>query len=290
MDKDILSVIEKKKSSFSKGQKAIAKYILENYDKVAFMTAGKLGKTVGVSESTVVRFAAEIGYDGYPSMRKSLQEMIKNRLTSVQRIEVAKGLIGTQDILSSVLHSDISKIRLTLDEIKKNDFENAVSAILNARRIFIVAMRSSYALGSFMGFYFNLLFDSVKIVSSTSASEVFEQLLKVSEGDVVIGISFPRYSSMTLKAMRFSSDRGATVVCITDGDSSPMVKYANISLFAKSDMLSFLDSLVAPLSLINALVVAVGSRTDEKLSDTFRRLENMWEEYSVYEKVEDPGP
>jgi len=287
VERDILSIVEAKKGSFSKGQRAIAKYIQTNYDKVAFMTAGKLGRTVGVSESTVVRFATEIGYDGYPEMRKGLQEMIKSRLTSVQRIEAAKDTMANHDILSSVLHTDINKIRHTLDTVDKRAFEAAVQAILGAKRIYIVAMRSSFALGSFMGFYFNLLFDNVKVLSSSSTSEMFEQLFKVEEDDVVIGISFPRYSSATPKAMKYSRDRGATVISITDSDSSPLVKYATINLFAKSDMLSFLDSLVPPLSLINALIVAAGSKADAKLSDTFTKLESIWEEYSTFDKTEE---
>lgn len=287
MERDILAAIENKKGSFSKGQKAIAKYILSNYDKVAFMTAGKLGRTVGVSESTVVRFASELGYDGYPSMRKGLQEMIKSRLTSVQRIEVAKDIMANHDILTSVLHSDISKIRSTLDEVKKEDFEAAVQAILKAKRIYIVAMRSSFALGSFMGFYLNLLFDNVKIVTSSTTSEIFEQLLRLDKNDVVIGISFPRYSSTTLKALQYSRDVGATIIGITDGESSPLSSLASVNLYAKSDMVSFLDSLVAPLSLINALVVAVGSNAEKKLSDTFCELEAIWDEYGVYEKVDE---
>jgi DNA-binding MurR/RpiR family transcriptional regulator len=287
MKKNILSVIEEKKHQFSKGQRAISKYIIENYDKVTFMTAGKLGRAVGVSESTVVRFASKLGYDGYPSMRKALQELIKNRLTSVQRIEVAKDMMSSQDVLSSVLHSDINKIKNTLEMADRESFDKAVDAILSARKIYIVALRSSAMLGSFMGFYFNLLFENVRVVTSASTSEIFEYLLKISKDDVVIGISFPRYSTLTVKAMKFCNDMGATVIGITDSDTSPLSKNSEISLLAKSDMLSFLDSLVAPLSIINALIVSVGTRTKENLSDTFRRLEHIWDEYEIYEKNED---
>ena len=284
MDKDTLSVIEEKKDSFSKGQKAIAKYIQENYDKVAFMTAGKLGKSVGVSESTVVRFATELGYEGYPEMRRGLQEMIKSRLTSVRRIEAAKDTIGNNDILSAVFHADINKLRMTLDSVNKDAFEEAIQAILNAKHIYIVSSRSSFALGSFMGFYFNLLLENVKILNSSSPSEILEQLFKVREGDVVIGISFPRYSSSTPKAIRYCRDSGATVISITDSESSPLARYSTINLYAKSDMISFLDSLVAPMSLINSLIVAVGLHANEQISDIFARLESIWEEYDVFEK------
>lgn len=286
MDKDILSVISKESPKFSKGQRLIAKYITENYDKAAFMTAGKLGKTVGVSESTVVRFAAELGYDGYPGMRKSLQEMIRNRLTSVQRIEVSKALIDESDVLRSVLTADMDKLQTTIDDIDKDSFNEAVDIILSAKHIYILGMRSASALSSFMGYYLNLLLDSVHIIHDTSTSEVYEQILRIGEGDVFIGISYPRYSTRTLKAMKFARASGAKVIGITDGDTSPFVGIAHINLFARSDMVSFLDSLVAPLSLINALIVSIGLRSNETLSDTFKTLETIWKEYEVYETRE----
>ncbi len=287
MSKDILSSIQGGMSGFSKGQKLIANFILKSYDKAAFMTASKLGKTVNVSESTVVRFATELGYDGYPAMQKSLQEMIRNKLTSIQRIEVANDRIGTRDILPDVMHSDIEKIRMTLEELDRNQFNAAVDAVVNAKRIYILGIRSASALASFLGFYFNLIFENVVIVHTNSVSEVFEQVLRVGEGDVIIGISFPRYSQRTVKAMKFAHDRGATVVAITDGTGSPLVPIADHALLAKSDMASFVDSLVAPLSLVNALIVAVGRKKNEDLSRTFESLEKIWAEYEVYEKVED---
>lgn len=287
MSKDILSSIQNGMSDFSKGQRLIANFILKSYDKAAFMTASKLGKTVNVSESTVVRFATELGYDGYPAMQKSLQEMIRNKLTSIQRIEVANDRIGTQDILPDVMHSDIEKIRMTLDELDREQFNAAVDAVVKAKRIYILGIRSASALASFLGFYFNLIFENVVIVHTNSVSEVFEQVLRVGDGDVIIGISFPRYSQRTIKAMKFAHDRGATVVAITDGTSSPLVPIADHALLAKSDMASFVDSLVAPLSLVNALIVAVGRKKNEDLSRTFESLEKIWEEYEVYEKVED---
>lgn len=207
MNRDILTVIQENMSTFSKGQKRIANYILESYDKAAFMTASRLGKTVSVSESTVVRFAAELGYDGYPSMQRSLQKMIRNRLTSVQRIEVSNDRIGDQDLLSSVLQSDIEKIRLTLEEVDRQSFDRAVDAIVSARKIYIMGVRSSASLATFLSFYFNLIFDNVISVAANTASEVFETMLRVGAEDVVIGVSFPRYSSRTVQAMNFARDR-----------------------------------------------------------------------------------
>ncbi len=285
MNNDVLSVISAATGGFSKGQRRIANYILNNYDKAAFMTAGKLGVTVGVSESTVVRFASELGYDGYPAMKKALQDMIKNRLTSVQRIEVAKNIGFGSEILTSVLSSDMDKIRTTLDEMKKSDFYSAVDTIVRADHIYILGLRSSAALASFMGFYLNLLMPNVLVVNESSANAIFEQILRVSEGDVFIGISFPRYSLMTIKAMQFAHDQGAHVISITDTESSLIAQVSDIKLYAKSDMVSFLDSLVAPLSLINALIVAVANR-DGTLKDDFERLEKLWSEYEVYGKTE----
>ena len=286
MSKDILALIQSNMSGFSKGQKLIANFILSSYDKAAFMTASRLGKTVNVSESTVVRFAAELGYDGYPAMQKALQEMIRNKLTSIQRIEVSNDRIGQQDILSMVLQADMEKIRMTLEETDRKGFDGAVDAILSARRIYILCVRSAAAIASFLGFYFNLIFENVTLVNTASASEIFEQLLRVREGDVVIGVSFPRYSRRTVKALEFAHDQGATVVAITDSEASPLAGIADHALLAKSDMASFVDSLVAPLSLVNALIVAVSRRKDNDLAATFEALEHIWDEYQVYEKVD----
>lgn len=286
MPKDILQQIQSSMTTFSKGQKRIAAFIQESYDKAAFMTASKLGKTVNVSESTVVRFAAELGYDGYPAMQKALQEMIRSKLTSIQRIEVTNDRIGDQDVLSTVMQSDIEKIRMTMEEIDRQDFSGAVDAIVRAKRIYILGVRSSVALTSFLGFYFNLIFDNVVQVHSNSASEMFEQLIRVEEGDVVIGISFPRYSRRTVQALRFAQDRKATVIAVTDSAASPLAASATHTLLAKSDMASFVDSLVAPLSMINALIVAVSRKKEEDLSRTFETLEQIWDEYEVYEKVD----
>ncbi|OUN24138.1 MurR/RpiR family transcriptional regulator [Flavonifractor sp. An82] len=287
MPKDILSTIQSEMNTFSKGQKLIANFILESYDKAAFMTASKLGKTVKVSESTVVRFAAELGYDGYPAMQKALQEMIRSKLTSIQRIEVTNDRIGDHDILSMVMQSDIEKIRLTMEETDQAQFQRAVDAIAKARHIYILGVRSAAAIASFMGFYFTLIFNNVTIIHTTSASEVFEQLLHVGPEDVVLGISFPRYSRRTVKAMQFAHDRGAEAIAITDSATSPLAPYSTITLLAKSDMASFVDSLVAPLSLVNALIVAIGRKKNDDLSRTFESLERIWDEYEVYEKVDE---
>lgn len=286
MKKDVLKIIQDNMTGFSKGQRIIARYIIESYDKAAFMTAAELGKNVGVSESTVVRFAAELGYGGYPGMQRALQEMIRTRLTSVQRMEVGNDRISSLDVLPAVLQSDIENIRSTMEENSRESFNGAVDAIIKARRIYILGVRSSAAIASFMAFYFNLIFENVKLISTNSASEMFEQMLRVSPQDVVIAISFPRYSKRTVQAMRFSADMGATVIAITDSPDSPLSGCAKHTLLARSDMVSFVDSLVAPMSLINALIVAVGRKNNEQLSQTFTALENIWEEYEVYEKIE----
>jgi DNA-binding MurR/RpiR family transcriptional regulator len=286
MPKDILQRIQDASPGFSKGQRRIAAFIRQSYDKAAFMTASRLGQTVDVSESTVVRFAAQLGYEGYPAMQRALQEMIRSKLTSVQRMEVARDLLGDQDILSMVMQSDVDKIRMTLEECDRSDFSGAVDAIVQAKRIYILGVRSATAITSFLGFYFNLIFDNVVQVHSNSASEMFEQLIRVGEGDVVIGVSFPRYSRRTVQALRFARDRRARVIAITDCAASPLVDSADHTLLAKSDMVSFVDSLVAPLSLVNALIVAVSRKKQEDLSRTFESLEKIWDEYEVYEKVD----
>lgn len=286
MAADILSHIREQHRSFSKGQKLIANYILEAYDKAAFMTACKLGKTVGVSESTVVRFAVELGYDGYPSMQKTLQELVRTRLTSVQRIEVTNDRIGNQDVVSTVLQADIDTIRKTNDALDRAEMQRSVDAIIQARHIYIVGVRSSAAIASFLNFYLRNLFDNVILVAATSTSEMFEQMLRVGQGDVVIGISLPRYSGRTVKVMQYAHDRHATVIAITDKEDAPAGKLANHVLIAKSGMVSVVDSLVAAMSVINALVVSIGRRQERLLTQTFENLEHIWDEYDVYERVE----
>lgn len=284
---ELITKIQSELPGFSKGQKQIARFILEHYDKAAFMTASRLGVTVGVSESTVVRFATELGYDGYPHLQRALQEMIRNKLTSVQRMEVAGDRMGGRDVLQTVLHADTDMIRVTLDEIDRDAFQGAVDALMGAKRIYILGVRSSSALASFLGFYFNLLFENVTLVHTNSVSEIFEQVLRVGPGDVLFGISFPRYSKRTLSAMKYARDRGARVIALTDSQLSPLARVADHVLLARSDMASFVDSLVAPLSVINALIVAVGMSRRDEIEQTFNKLERIWEEYDVYEKPED---
>ena len=284
---DLITKIQSELPSFSKGQKQIARFILEHYDKAAFMTASRLGVTVGVSESTVVRFATELGYDGYPHLQRALQEMIRNKLTSVQRMEVAGDRMGGRDVLQTVLHADTDMIRVTLDEIDRDAFQGAVDALMGAKRIYILGVRSSSALASFLGFYFNLLFENVTLVHTNSVSEIFEQVFCIGPGDVLFGISFPRYSKRTLSAMKYARDRGARVIALTDSQLSPLARVADHVLLARSDMASFVDSLVAPLSVINALIVAVGMSRRDEIEQTFNKLERIWEEYDVYEKPED---
>ena len=283
---DLISKIQTELPGFSKGQKQIARYILEHYDKAAFMTASRLGVTVGVSESTVVRFATELGYDGYPHLQRALQEMIRNKLTSVQRMEVSSDRLGGRDVLRTVLHADTDMIRQTLDEIDRDAFQGAVDALTGAHRIYLLGVGSSSALANFLGFYFNL-FDNVTLVHTNSVSEIFEQVLRVGPGDVLFGISFPRYSKRTLSAMQYARDRGAKVIALTDSQLSPLARVADHLLLARSDMASFVDSLVAPLSVINALIVAVGMSRRDEIEHTFNKLESIWEKYDVYEKPED---
>lgn len=283
-NQNLLKRIQGGMSDFSKGQKLIANYILQHYDKAAFMTAAKLGDIVGVSESTVVRFAIELGFDGYPKLQKELKEIIKSKLTSVQRMEVAETRISEENILKSVLHADLDKLKITIDEIDTEVFNAAVESILAGNKIYILGVRSAAPLASFLGFYFNLIFDNIRLVHTTSVSEMFEQIVKVDKDDVVIGISFPRYSKRTISAMKFVKDQGATVVAITDSMKSPLAQIAHHSLVARSDMASFVDSLVAPLSVINALIVAVGMRRKEVVYGTLETLEKIWDEYQVYDK------
>lgn len=287
MASDLLTDIKTKMHGFSKGQKHIASYIIEHYDKAAFMTASRLGSTVGVSESTVVRFASELGFEGYPELQAELQELIRNKLTTVQRIEVSDERIPRGDVLEKVLNSDIEKIRKTMTEISKKDFEGAVDAINSARTVYIIGVRSSSALADFLGFYFNLILENVKLVDTSGVSEIYEQMMRIGEGDVVVGISFPRYSSRTVKALKFAVQRGATVVALTDSTMSPLARDASFTLLARSDMASFVDSLVAPLSVIDALIVAVGLRRREEVYHTFAELERIWDESDIYEKPEE---
>ena len=284
MKDDILSILEEKGPSFSKGQRRIAEYITDSYDKAAFMTASRLGKTVGVSESTVVRFAVELGFDGYPEMQKAMQEMVMNRLTSVQRIEVANNRIGNQDILSKVLQSDADKIRQTSETVSREHFRLAVESVLQARRIYILGVRSAAPLANFTGYYMNYMFEDVRVITVSGAGEMFENLVNITPDDVVIAFSFPRYSSATLKAAQYCRALGATVIGITNSTISPLAQNSDHVLIAKSDMVSLVDSLVAPLSVVNALLVALASAREKEVQKSLETLERVWEEYNIYEK------
>lgn len=287
MEKDLFFRIEQQKAKMSKGHKLIANYILSHYDKAAFMTAQKLGKTVGVSESTVVRFASELDFEGYPALQRALQDLMRNKLTAVQRIEVTSDHMTREDVLERVLTLDIEKIRKTLEETSKDDFNKAVDKIINCNTIYIIGARSAAPLASFLNYYFTMIFPHVKLIRNTTTSELFEQIMHIDEKDVIIGISFPRYSKQTAKMLEYASNSGANVIAITDSVDSPLAQYADNLLLARSDMASFVDSLVAPLSLVNALIAAVSISNVDKVSKSFERLERIWEQYDVYEKNEE---
>lgn len=286
MSNDILKILKERQSTFSKGQRAIAKYITEDYDKAAFMTANRLGKTVGVSESTVVRFAVDLGFDGYPSMQKAMQEMVLNRLTSVQRIEVANNRIGDQDVVSMVVQSDMEKLRQTGETLNRGEFNAAVNAILGAKRVYILGVRSAAPLADFLGYYLNYMFNNVHVITGCGTSEMFEKIVGINSEDVVIAFSFPRYSSATTKGAQYCRSTGATVIGVTDNRESPLGQSSDHVLCAKSDMVSLVDSLVAPLSVVNALIVAIASKRQKELHRTFESLERIWDQYHVYEKQE----
>lgn len=278
----LLVRIDSKMNSFSKGQKLIAEFIEQHYDQAAFLTASKLGELVGVSESTVVRFATELGYSGYPQLQKAMQEMIKDKLTSVQRIEVTAAKIGGSSVLDYVLNQDIQKIRRTLEETSRADFERAVDSIISADNIYVFGVRSASSLAGFLGYYFELILGNVHIVTTASRSGMYEALLRISDKDAIVGISFPRYSKTAAAAMDFAKSRGAATVALTDSMLSPLAQNADSVLIARSDMASVVDSLVAPLSLINALIVATVIKKKDEVKDTFETLETVWNEQGVY--------
>ena len=284
MRNDILHTIENGMPDFSRGQKRIASFILQSYDKAAFMTASRLGQTVQVSESTVVRFAAEIGCDGYPGMQRALQEMVRSKLTSLQRIEVADDLMGEQDILSMVFRSDIERLHMTLKELDRTAFDAAVQTILQAKNIYIMGLRSSYTIARFLGFYFRLILQNVTVLTGDAAGDLYAQMIHIGPGDVLISISFPRYSTMTTGISRWAASRGAELIALTDSETSPIARTASHTLLAKSDMVSFIDSLVAPLSLANALIVSLSRHRKQELNETLETLEQIWSDYDIYEK------
>lgn len=283
---DLTSRINECYGSLSKGQKILATYFTDNYDKAVFLTAAKMGQVVGVSESTVVRFATHLGYKGYPEFQKALEEMVRNKLNSIQRMEVTYGRISQSHILETVLQSDQEKIKDTLEHIDEHAFELAVDTIIKAKHIYIVGIRSCAPLAAFMAFYFNLMFENVTLLQTNNSSELFEQMVRISKDDVIIGISFPRYSMRTLKAMEFANNRNAKVITLTDSVHSPMNLYSSCNLIARSDMASIVDSLVAPLSVINALIVALCMKKQGEVAKTLETLEDIWNEYQVYENDE----
>lgn len=283
---DLINRINDTYSRLSKGQKMLASYITDNYDKAVFLTAAKLGEVVGVSESTVVRFAMHLGYKGYPEFQSALEEVVRSKLNSMQRMEVTYGRISQSGILETVLKSDAQKIQSTLEKLDDNAFELAVDAILHAKSIYIIGIRSCAPLAGFLAFYFTLMFEHVHLLSTSSSSEIFEQMVRIGREDVIIGISFPRYSMRTLKAMEFANNRSAKVITLTDSVHSPMNLYSSCNLIAESDMASIVDSLVAPLSVINALIVALCMKKQGEVAQTLEMLEDVWDEYQVYENDE----
>ena len=284
MKRDILRTIEDNMDGFSKGQRQIARYLLSHYDKAAYMTAAKLGTEVNVSESTVVRFVMELGYAGYPEFQKALQELIRTKLTSFQRMEVTNHLIGDGDVLEKVLLTNVDNIRHTLDSINREDFHNAVEAIVKAKNVYVIGVRSSAMLANFLSYSLQMIFDNVRLIDTTAGSELFQQIMSIGEGDVMVAISFPRYSKRVIKAVEFARRAGADVVALTDSGEAPIATSAQQVLVAQSDMASYVDSLVAPLSLLNAIVVAVSRAREDEVRDRLQKLEHIWDEYDVYDK------
>ncbi|RRD93510.1 MurR/RpiR family transcriptional regulator [Clostridiales bacterium COT073_COT-073] len=284
-ENDILSRIRKKFPKLSKGQKLLANYIVNHYDKAVYLTAAKLGQVVGVSESTVVRFANELGYEGYPKLQRALEETARTKMTSMQRVEVTEDQIEEGNVLRHVLTIDRERIKQTLDEMREDDFNQAIQYILDARRCYIIGVRASAALANFLGFYFNLMFDNVKVINSNSSTEIFENLRRINEEDVLIGITFPRYSKRTLQALSFAQTKKAKVITLTDCDQSPSLEFADVALFASTEMASVVDSLVAPLSVVNAIIVAMSLKRKDRIIDSLEQLENIWQEYQVYEDL-----
>ncbi len=284
MSSDLTEIIDGAMPGLSKGQKRIVEYIKEHPEEAAYMTAAKLGSMAGVSESTVVRFATLLGFSGYPELHRAMQESLQKRLTSVQRVRVSNDRLPDEGLLDAVLERDIAQIRSTLETVDRDAFETAVDAIVGAGKIYIIGMRSSFSLAEFLEYYLNLIFPNVQLVRNAGGSEIFEQMMNIGEGDTVVAISFPRYSSRIVNAVDFAVKQGASVVAITDSMSSPIAKPALATLCAKSNMASFADSLVAPLSIINALIAAISKKKHDEISAALSKLEGIWDEYKVYNK------
>lgn len=282
---DLIDKINKSRSKMSKGQRAISDYVIKNYDKAAFMTAAKLGKTVGVSESTVSRYAMQLGYDGYPELQKAFQRLVKNKLTTVQRMELSSEQTNA-DILKNVLKTDINNIRATIDEIDDAAFDKIVEQICSAQNIYLLGLRSAATTIQFMGYYLNFILPNVHVITS-GVSDIIEQLSHIKAGDVLVTLSFPRYARRTVDGVEYAKKRGAQVAVITDNEDSPLVPYADYVLYARSDMTSFVDSLVAPMSLVNAILIAVSVAKKQESVDNFSNLESIWRNYGVYKGKEE---
>ncbi len=287
MNDNIITRINKNYESFSKRQKLIADFVKENISLASNMTAAKLAETVGTSESTVVRFATELGYLGYPEFAEAVSEYMRSKSSIIKRMESLSTVIENRDTLRTVMNADIDSLKKSAAKIDKEQFSKAVDAVINAKKIYILGVRSSACLASFAGFYFNMLFDNVKLVHTNSVSEMFEQILKVDSDSVVFGISFPRYSRRTVKAMEYSKDKGATVIALTDSEKSPIAPFSDYLITANSEMVSFVDSLVAPFSVLNAFIVELVMRKKGELQSSFEQLEKIWEEYQVYDKLDE---
>lgn len=287
MKSTLISRIEESYPSMSKSHKVIADYILENYEIAAYLTAARLGEETGISVSTVVRFASTMGFEGYPEFQQALRETIKGKLTTPQRIEVSLSQISNDEIIDRVLTKDIDMIKDSLANISREDFKKATETINSAKKIYIIGVRSSASLASFMYFYFKMIFTNVRLISSNSESEMFEEIIKISPDDVCIALSFPRYSKQVYNVLSFARDKGAKIVAITDNENAPIASLADNVLIAKSEMTSFMDSLVAPLSIINALMLSVARQRSDKVKQAFVDLEKVWDQYEVYEKLEE---
>ena len=286
MTNNVLTAIRSRMDTLSKGQRRVGEYILENYDKAAFLTASRLGQVARVSESTVVRFAAEVGYDSYPSMQKALQEMIRGRLTSVQRIRASREQTRGTDVVSEVMHRDMDSIHAAIEQVDRGEFERVVDLLLKGERIYILGVRSSSFLAGYLNFYLHLILKNVTLVQN-AAGEIYEQMVHIGPGDVLIGISFPRYSIMAINAVNFADDRGADVIAITDSTVSPLYTPATAALLVRSDMISFVDSMAAPLSLLNALITELGHRRKEDVDGVFAEMEQVWKKHSIFGRSED---
>ena len=284
MKKDLAALIESEMPNLSKGKKRIAQTILSNYDKVAYMTAAKLSEMVGVSESTVVRFAIDLGFDGYPEFQHAVQELVRAKLTPNQRIRISEERLGGANPIENVMMTDAEKIKYTMHSIDRAAFSSAVDAIVSAENVYIFGVRSSAFLAGFFNYNLSMIQDNVRLIQPTSSSEVFEQILGIGKRDVLIAISFPRYSAKIINALKYARARDAIVIALTDSVQSPLAEHANFLLTAQSDMASFVDSLVAPLSIIDALLVAVTQRRGNEVRERFDRLERVWDEYDVYTK------